>query len=223
MVKIICDPEQREEIVEFLEELITEDELFQLSSFEPYIDTCDEGVMVDDQDEIFYSSGFYPYRDVPELFRRVKKQFPSIRMTGDYMIPDKYSTDYFIVEAGPKDKEVKFTEALECEVCGARIDKSAPPFIFGNYDYSICICSPECACIAVLEEDVYIDVFYGRLPEYAESVLTKDNVLPLLEKLEEERVQKELTDEEKLAAKAILLEYADRFGITGKGAGDMKV
>ena len=158
MVNITCEPELRQEIYDWIVEetdKVREDPERDswigvgVDTYYLHPTIVDAGVEIecgeDDAEEIYYKHfPVSPDEWILDFFKKMKRQFPTIEMSGTFGVFDKYGTNYYGVKVSANDTEVDFKSMYQCAVCGKLTDEPYEVDSEDN-DYSECICSPECA------------------------------------------------------------------------------
>ncbi len=184
--------------------------------------------------------------EMENYFTCLKEQFPFLEVDGEFAYgfgeTDWHNWGIYSSSDDTRARlcDLDYVEPEYCRICGCEI-KSMP--FWADWTGTVCVCSPECACEATLGyllagndwsvttadgslriifdggfQSIMPDVLIPVLPEYADRVLTKDNVLPFLKALDSRRTKEkiasdDLEEEDILAAKAVLLEYANKLGV----------
>ena len=81
----------------------------------------------DGAEEIYYKLNFMHFPVSPDewildFFKRMKRQFPAIEMSGTFGVFDKYGTNFYGVKVSANDTEVDFKSMYQCAVCGTLTD-----------------------------------------------------------------------------------------------------
>ena len=167
MVNIICKPELRQEIYNWIvkeTDKVREDPERDtwlgvgVDTYYLHPTIVDSGLEIecgeDDAEEIYYKRfPVSPDEWILGFFENLKKQYPLIEMSGTIGILDKYGTNYYGVKASANSTAVEFKSMYQCAVCGKLTDSPYEVDDEDN-DYSECICSPECAGqVEINEED----------------------------------------------------------------------